>query len=61
MGDKFVLLLLLLIYLTNEILAMLVMACLLSNGHVFFAIIEMFCLHYYAAWTTETFEELIGK
>lgn len=59
MIDKFLLLLVLLVFLTNEILVMLTMACLLGNGRIFFAILAMFCLHFYAVGTTEAFKRLI--
>lgn len=57
--NKLVLFLVLLVFLTNEILVMLAMACLLGNGRIFFALLTMFCLHYYAVGTTEIFKELI--
>lgn len=60
MGNKFgLLLLLLLIYLTSEILLMISITCLLSNGRIFFAVIAMYGVHYYATKTTETFKRLI--
>ena len=60
MGDKIVLLLLLLICLTFEIVIMLGIACSLSNGRIFFATIGMFGLHYYVVIASKTFERLIN-
>lgn len=59
MGDKLVVLLLLLICLTSEILLMLGMACLLVNGRIFIAVISMFGLHYHAVIVSECFKILI--
>lgn len=59
MGDKLIVLLLLLICLTSEILCMLGMACALANGRIFIAIIAMFGLHYHAVIVSECFKKLI--
>lgn len=59
MGDKLVVLLLLLMCLTSEILLMLGMACLLVNGRIFIAIIAMFGLHCHAVIVSECFKRLI--
>ena len=59
MGDKLVVLLVLLICLTSEILLMLGMAALLSNGRIFFAVIAMFGLHYHAVIVSDCFKRLI--
>lgn len=59
MKNEFGLLLLMLMYLTFEIIVMLGMARFLANGRIFFAIFTMCGVHYYASKTTEIFKKLI--
>lgn len=59
MGNKFVLLLLLIMYTTIGIMVMLAMASLLAKGQILFSIITMFGVHYFAFETAKTLDRLI--